>query len=184
MPRSFCSPVSTPCMRTLRWASRALSGSSSSRIGGSVTRERARATRWRWPPESWAISRVANSARPRRSSHSSALLRRSALAMPRIRRPNSTFSTTLRKGNSARFCHTSGVSRSQERRSLIRSPFRRISPSLGFSRPASMRSVVVLPQPLEPMIATNSPRWISRFMRSTATNSPKCLTTLSNTTSG
>ncbi len=39
------------CLRT--WASSAPKGSSSSSTRGSTASARARATRWRWPPESW-----------------------------------------------------------------------------------------------------------------------------------
>ena len=53
MPSSRWRLDSTVCIRTLRWASSADSGSSSRRICGSVTSERASATRWRWPPEIW-----------------------------------------------------------------------------------------------------------------------------------
>ena len=52
-----------------------------------------------------------------------------------------------------------------------------ISPSLGVSRPASMRSNVVLPQPDGPSSEKNSPRWISRSTLSTACTAPKCFET-------
>ena len=38
-----------------------------------------------------------------------------------------------------------------------------------------MRSVVVLPQPEGPMKARNSPSWISKFMRFTASNCAEAL---------
>src|SRR3546814_8754204 len=92
--------------------------------------------------------------------------------------------TTLFRSNSARFCHTNGVSRSQVLKSLMRWPLSRISPSVGWSRPASMRRVVVLPQPLDPIMARNSPSPISRLMDSTAVNLSKRLVTLSSSTRG
>ncbi len=50
-------------------------------------------------------------------------------------------------------------------------------PSVGSSNPASMRSVVVLPQPDGPSSEKNSPSAISRLTWSTATCSPKRLVT-------
>ena len=47
-----------------------------------------------------------------------------------------------------------------------------ISPSVGASKPAIMRSVVVLPQPEGPSSVTNSPSAISRFMSLTASAMP------------
>ena len=43
-----------------------------------------------------------------------------------------------------------------------------ISPSLGSTKPATIRSVVVLPQPDGPSSVTNSPSAMSALMRSTA----------------
>src|SRR5215510_8359694 len=63
------------------------------------------------------------------------------------------------------------------------SPSSRISPSVGCSKPAIMRSVVVLPQPDGPSIEKNSPAGISRSMPSTAVNSPNFLTRLISLTS-
>src|SRR3954453_13750815 len=48
-----------------------------------------------------------------------------------------------------------------------RSPIR-MSPSLTSSRPAIMRSAVVLPHPDGPTKTTNSPSWTSRFRSETA----------------
>ncbi|MER9625964.1 hypothetical protein [Mesorhizobium sp. M0296] len=45
--------------------------------------------------------------------HQSTRRRRSALSTPRMRRPNSTFSRTVRNGNSAKLCQAIGVSRCQ-----------------------------------------------------------------------
>src|ERR1043165_3400194 len=50
-----------------------------------------------------------------------------------------------------------------------------ISPEVGCSRPAIMRSIVVLPQPEGPRKTTNSPSRISRSMPSTAATSPNSL---------
>ncbi|MCY1288520.1 hypothetical protein D9M69_381960 [compost metagenome] len=51
-------------------------------------------------------------------------------------------------------------------------PCTRISPEEGVSKPASIDSVVLLPEPLEPRKVRNSPSWMSRLMLSTAVKSP------------
>ena len=55
------------------------------------------------------------------------------------------------------------------------SPSIRISPSLGCSKPAIIRSVVVLPQPLGPSRVKNSPSRDSRLRSSTATKLAEAL---------
>src|SRR5918996_5087507 len=57
-------------------------------------------------------------------------------------------------------------------------PASRISPSLANSSPATMRKVVVLPQPDGPSRQTTSPAPTSRSTASTATNRSKRLVTL------
>ena len=57
-------------------------------------------------------------------------------------------------------------------------PSIRTWPSLGTSRPASMRSNVVLPQPDGPSSAKNSPGAMSRLTLSTATVEPHRLVML------
>ena len=52
-----------------------------------------------------------------------------------------------------------------------------ISPAVGSSKPASMRSSVVLPQPDGPSSEKNSPRRMSNETSSTALTGPKCLET-------
>src|SRR5512145_3056961 len=56
--------------------------------------------------------------------------------------------------------------------SLMRSPFSKMSPALGLSMPASMRSTVVLPLPDGPTMVKNSPSRMSRSTASTAATSP------------
>src|SRR5438067_1638304 len=58
----------------------------------------------------------------------------------------------------------------------------RMRPPEASSRPAIMRSEVVLPQPDGPRSTTNSPDSIFRFNRSTATTEPNFLTTSSKVT--
>src|SRR4030095_9232042 len=52
------------------------------------------------------------------------------------------------------------------------------SPALGFSKPATMRKVVVLPQPLGPSSVTTSPCSTLNDTLSTAVSLPKILTRL------
>src|SRR5262249_46611187 len=62
-------------------------------------------------------------------------------------------------------------------------PSSRIWPWVGCSKPAIMRSVVVLPQPEEPSSEKNSPAGMWRLMPSTAFTLPKRLTRLTSWTS-
>src|SRR5262245_46060777 len=64
------------------------------------------------------------------------------------------------------------------------SPPRKMRPSLGVSKPASIRSNVVLPQPDGPSSAKNSPCPISKVSVSTAATAPKRLLTASKRISG
>src|SRR5262245_15104500 len=57
-------------------------------------------------------------------------------------------------------------------------------PSVGVSKPASMRNSVVLPHPDGPSSAKNSPRAMSSVRASTAVTAPKRLLTASKRTSG
>ena len=56
-------------------------------------------------------------------------------------------------------------------------PSMKMRPASGVSKPASMRSSVVLPQPEPPSSANISPRAISRSTPSTAATAPKRLVT-------
>src|SRR5277367_1509152 len=60
-----------------------------------------------------------------------------------------------------------------------RRPSRKIWPVVACSNPATMRSKVVLPEPLSPSSVRNSPRWISSEMDSSTRCAPKLLPTLS-----
>src|SRR3984893_868735 len=61
------------------------------------------------------------------------------------------------------------------RRSVTSWPSMRIAPALGCSKPATMRNVVVLPQPLGPRNETNSPRSTARSKFCTTFWGPKDL---------
>src|SRR5260221_5351990 len=65
------------------------------------------------------------------------------------------------------------------RRRVTSCPLMRIVPELGISNPATMRSVVVLPQPLGPRNDTNSPRSTARSKLWTTLCGPKLLRRLS-----
>src|SRR5262249_25300407 len=75
------------------------------------------------------------------------------------------------------------MSRSFGGRSFTISPPISMSPEVNSSRPAIMRSVVLLPQPEGPTRTTNSLLAISRLIPRTASTSSKRLITLRNATS-
>ena len=172
--------------RPLRsFRSSAPSGSSSSRTRGRLTRARASATRCCMPPESCAGRRFASAASPTRSSSS------------RTRRSISPFSTPLRlqpegdvlldaQVGEEGVALEDGVGGALVRRDARACRRRRSSggPSVTSSKPAIIRSVVVLPQPLGPSMVKNSPSAMSRSIASTAVSSPNRLVTELRTTQG
>jgi hypothetical protein len=111
-------------------------------------------------------------ARPTISRASEARSRRSSFPMPCIFSPNSTFSTTVRCGKSAKCWNTVVVGRFSGGTPSRRSPSRRISPLVGCSCPPIIRRVVVFPQPEGPRRTTYSPCSMVRSMSSTATTLP------------
>src|SRR5438552_968384 len=159
-------------MRSCSSRSRSPSGSSRSSAFGFVTSTRASATRCCWPPESARGFRSASSERPTISSASSACLRRSSFPTPCILRPNSTFSSTLRWGKSAKCWKTVVVGRLCGASPTSDCPSRTMSPSVGNSCPPIIRSVVVLPHPDGPSRTTYSPWSTCRSTSSTATVPP------------
>ena len=132
--------------------SRALVGSShSSSFGGTIV-ARARATRWRCPPESWpAWPSRPRRGRPTRAS-ASATFRRPLPARPGCA--------------AARRRAADGQPRGQRRAGVLEDHLRAVAvassscPSIGVCSPATTRSRVDLPQPLSPTSATDSPRAI------------------------
>ena len=64
MPTCRCSARSSTCISWRSFRSRAPRGSSSRSTRGRFTSARARATRWRWPPESWAGRRSPRDGQP------------------------------------------------------------------------------------------------------------------------
>src|SRR5919109_5477810 len=71
------------------------------------------------------------------------------------------------------------TSRSRGARWFTRRPAIWMSPAVGYSRPAIMRRVVVLPQPEGPSKHTTSPASTLRSTRSTAVRSPNTFVTWS-----
>ena len=124
---------------------------------------RPRATRWACPPERAPGRWPAWSARPRRSSHSAARARASALGTPRARSPKATFSSALRLAKSRWSWNTtptercSGVTNTSAAGSSTTVPPISMRPSSMGSSPARQRISVVLPAPLGPSTATTSP---------------------------
>src|SRR6266508_2755008 len=142
MRRWNCCSSSRAEARSL--ASRFESGSSSRNTSGSRTTARARATRWRSPPESCRG------------------LRSSSRSIPKSAAAHWTFF---------------GILRARGGRSLTTCPPIRISPAVGRSSPAIIRSRVVFPHPDGPRRTRNSPSLVDRSTPSTARTSPNCLLT-------
>ena len=148
MPSSrwSCRSWSWRCLRS--WASRAPSGSSSSRTCGLSTRARASATRCCWPPDSCAGRRLPSS--PIRASSSASPTRRSIVGLRAVlvAQPEGDVVPT-RQEREQRVVLEDGVDRPPVRR--VRAPGRRrragSGRTSGRSNPAIIRSVVVLPQP-------------------------------------
>src|SRR6187401_2168059 len=159
--------------RTIRiLASSADNGSSSSRTWGSIASARASATRCCCPPD---ICHGKRSARPSRwisSSNSPTRLVISAFGRLRTLSPKTMLSATDMFGNRAYDWKTMPTLRWFGLRYVMSVPSTTIVPAVGFSNPAIIRSVVVLPQPDGPRNETNSPRTASRLKSSTATVPP------------
>src|SRR5262249_31972129 len=100
---------------------------------------------------------------------------RSAAGILFMRRPNSIFSSTVLWGKSAWVWNTIPRPRSRGSRSFTTRPSMRISPAVGSSKPAIIRSVVVLPHPDGPTSTTNSPSSIAQLRFFTAPIPPKVL---------
>src|SRR5262245_35025795 len=160
--------------RTIRiFASSAESGSSSSSTCGSNARARASATRCCWPPESCHGYRSPRPSRWGRSSSSVTRLPMSAFGRLRTRSPKPMLSATVMFGKSAYDWKTMPTLRWFGGTHVMSRPSIVISPAVGFSKPAIIRSVVVLPQPEGPRNDTNSPFSTARLKSMTAAVSPK-----------
>ena len=129
-------------------ASRAPNGSSISRTSASCARARASATRWRMPPDS-SCGRL--SAKPVEVHQLEQLVRPAPgvrlRGTPAQLEASSMLPATVSHGNSAASWNIER--RVDRRRSTV--------PAVGWSRPATRLSSVLLPQPEAPTRHTNSP---------------------------
>ncbi len=165
-------------MASRSFASRLESGSSSSSSCGSVTSARASARRCCWPPDSLVAWRSASSASPTASS--TRRTRWPISVLPRRWRRgttssgNETLLNTLMCGQIAYDWKTMPSPRLLAGTLTRRLPsnstvsLRRMTPASGRSRPATDRSVVVLPQPDGPSSVNRAPSWTSKLTPSTA----------------
>ena len=134
---------------------------------------RAIATRWRWPPESWAGRRRNQSGSRPTSASSSRTRSRSAMGRPPRTTVSGSATISSREWNGLRLslgswntiCAAPGGSAWRSRRAaVIRRPANSTSPRSGRSRPTRIRASVVLPEPDSPTTAIVSPAAISRSM--------------------
>ena len=175
-PSRSCRSISSKRVSSRSLRSSAASGSSSRSIRGRLASARASATRWRWPPDSWCGRR-----RPKPSSCTSAQHLADPLVDLGFRQlvllqPEGDVAGD-RKMRKQRVALEHHVDRPPVRRHAGRCPRRQAGcgPSVGVSKPASMRSSVVLPQPDGPSSAKNSRSWMSSDSRSTAAKSAEPL---------
>ena len=154
LPSSVHTSCSSFCRISRICASSAPNGSSASSTSGWQASARARAARWRMPPESSCGCRSANAERWTFASQPSAVSRISRGPSPVSRSAYSTFWRTLSHGNSAGSWNRSARSGPG---STIGRPSIRTCPSSGSSSPASRLRIVDLPHPDGPIRQTNSP---------------------------
>ena len=147
----------------LACGSRLAVGSSSSSSCGSSAQARASATRCCWPPDSAEARRSASSARPTRSSASSARARAWRQGWPASHRPSATLCRTEQRSRYGRWNNIAW-----------RSGWRQLRlPALGGRRPFSTRSKLVLPLPLAPTRARRSPASRRRLRSRSAQTGPR-----------
>ena len=136
-------------------------GSSASRSAGRCASARASATRCCSPPDNSDGRCSPRCARPTAARHSST--RFAGSASPRSRSGSATFSRAVSPGSRLKNWKTTPI---RSRRSVVHSvsvnprverPSMRMSPSVGRSSPPIRLSSVLLPLPLGPMTARNSP---------------------------
>src|SRR5262245_9125321 len=170
LPVRSQSRVSSSCMLSRDWASRAPNGSSINSTWGSKARTRASATRCFMPPESSPGRWFRKSVRFMRASRRSTTPSRSLRARPWTSRAQPMLPATVRQGKSANSWNTMPRSGPGPRTAR---PDTRISPASARTKPPMMWSKVLLPQPLGPTMVTNSPSCTtSRSTSSTATRCP------------
>src|SRR6185312_10491041 len=175
--------LSSICISLRSFRSSAPSGSSRSSTRGFMTSARARATRCCWPPESIEGRWASRPTRRTSSSASPACLWRSFFPTLRCFSPYATLSRIDMCGKSAYCWKTVFTSRLYGGTPLTSRPPIRSSPSSGCSKPAIIRSEVVLPQPDGPSSERNSPLCTRRLTAFTAVSEPKRFVIARNSTS-
>src|SRR6476620_3657347 len=128
-------------------------------MAGERTSARPIATRCIWPPDNCVALLSSLVSMWRRRATSRTLARISASATRRIgaRNAKAMFSNTVRCGYNEYCWKTKATSRSAGASPVTSRPPIRIEPWSGVSSPAIRRNVVVLPAPVGPSRATNSP---------------------------
>src|ERR1700675_2225320 len=146
---------------------------------GERTRARPIATRCIWPPDNCVALLSSLVSMWRRRATSCTFARISASGTRRIgaRSAKAMFSNTVRCGYSEYCWKTKATSRSAGASPVTSRPPIRIEPLSGLSSPATRRSVVVLPAPVGPSNATNSPSPTVSDRSSTACVLPNALET-------
>ena len=162
---------------SLRRASSALRGSSSSRILDPDAMALARATLCCCPPDKCVGLSLDLDSRCTMCRRLAAIFLESSGSHSLIMGPNMMLSITDMWGNSE-YCWDSMVApRLAVSSSVTSSPSKDIVPLSGRVRPQIIRMAVVLPAPVGPSMHRYSPSSTSRFRRSAATASPKRLQT-------
>ena len=149
-------------------ASRFDSGSSSSSTSGWKTSARASATRCCWPPESWRGRRSPRC--PRRTSRSASATRAArspAVDLAHLQPEGDVLRHRQMREQRVALEHQAGIALPR-RQSRDVAPAEPHVPRVGSTKPAIMRSVVVLPQPDGPSSTTNSPSATSSVTSRTA----------------
>ena len=142
------------CLRIL--ASRAPRGSSRRRTFGSLTRALAMATRCCCPPERSVTSLFSKPSSPTIFSILFTFCSMTVLSTFFRFSPKPMFSATFKWGKRAYFWNTVLTSLLYGGSLEISIPLNSTSPSLGSSKPAMIRRVVVFPHPLGPKSVRNS----------------------------
>ena len=145
--RARTSSSSSVCRASRVIASSAPNGSSIKRMSASWANARARAPRWRMPPDSWCGRLSPNPSRCTADTNWSTRARRSAFGTPARRSGSSMLAATVSHGKSA---DSWNIKAGRPATSTV--------PDVGVSSPATRLRIVDLPQPDVPIRQTNSPR--------------------------
>src|SRR5215468_7659823 len=166
---SSARPRSRPRSQAIPAGSRPLAGSSSSSTCGSPSRAAARPRRCRMPRENPRTRRSAAPASPTCPSTSSTRMRGMPAASARTRR----WSRARRPGWNPLASSTAPTLRRGEARRSYGTPPINAVPASGRTRPSTMRSVVVFPDPFGPKKPVTFPAWAVNVIARTAVTRPK-----------